>query len=403
MTEKKKKLSWNKLREDAYKMVSDRIVGVFINQCYDVISTLALILNLGAVIMATFEDLNSKYGDTFVLIETITVAFFALDYFLRLISAKIMYPELSEIKALKKYVFSFFGIVDLLSFLPYLLPFVFPTGATAFRLIRVIRILRLFRINEHFDSLNVITEVLVKKKQQLLSSVLIIMILMVASSLCMYSLEHEAQPDVFKNAFSGMWWSMSTVLTVGYGDIYPVTTMGQVFSIFIAYLGVGMVAIPTGIISAGFVEQYTRLKRMGDYGVENDISLIKIEVRKNDEWNGKMIRNLGLPEDSIIVGVTRGNKSVLPRGNTILFAGDQVLLAAQKSGEDTPMNLQEVVLGKDNPWNGRKIKEIDLSVDTFIVMINRRGRMTVPNGNLILAENDKVFIYHKTVRGEEDE
>ena len=402
MNEKKRKLSWNKIREDAYKMVSDRIVGVFINQCYDVVSTLALILNLSAVIMATFEDLNLKYGETFVLIETVTVAFFALDYILRLISAKIMYPELSEIKALKKYVFSFFGIVDLISFIPYYLPFVFPTGATAFRLIRVIRILRLFRINEHFDSLNVITEVLVKKKQQLLSSVLIIMILMVASSLCMYSLEHEAQPDVFKNAFSGMWWSMSTVLTVGYGDIYPITTMGQVFSIFIAYLGVGMVAIPTGIISAGFVEQYTRLKRMGDFGIEKDISLIRIELRKNDEWNGKMIRDLGLPSDSVIVGVTRGRKSILPKGNTVLFEGDEILLAAQKSGEDTPMNLTETVLEKGNPWNGAKIKELDFPLDSFIVMINRRGRMIVPNGNLILAENDKIFIYKKTARGEDD-
>ena len=398
----RKKLSWNKVREDAYRMVSDRIVGVFINQCYDVISTLALILNLAAVIMATFEDLNSKYGDTFVLIETVTVAFFALDYFLRLISAKFMYPECSEFGAVKKYVFSFFGIVDLLSFIPYYLPFVFPTGATAFRLIRVIRILRLFRINEHFDSLNVITEVLIKKKQQLLSSVLIIMILMVASSLCMYSLEHEAQPDVFKNAFSGMWWSMSTVLTVGYGDIYPITTMGQVFSIFIAYLGVGMVAIPTGIISAGFVEQYTRLKRMGDYDVEKDISLIKIVLRKHDVWVGKMIRDLGLPADSVIVGVTRGNKNVLPRGNTLLMAGDEILLAAEKSGDEAPMNLKEIILEKDNPWNGRKIKELDISLDSFIVMINRRGRMIVPNGNLILAENDKVFIYHKNTRGEDD-
>ena len=81
---------------------------------------------------------------------------------------------------------------------------------------------------------------------------------MLASSLCMYSVEHDTQPDVFRNAFSGVWWSMSTLLTVGYGDIYPVTTLGRVMAICIAYLGVGAVAIPTGIISAGFVEQYHR-------------------------------------------------------------------------------------------------------------------------------------------------
>ena len=98
---------------------------------------------------------------------------------------------------------------------------------------------------------------------------------MLASSLCMYSLEHEAQPDVFTNAFSGIWWAASTLLTVGYGDIYPITTLGKMFGIFITFLGVGMVAIPTGIISAGFVDQYSRIKRMSEYGRESDVHLSK--------------------------------------------------------------------------------------------------------------------------------
>ena len=76
---------------------------------------------------------------------------------------------------------------------------------------------------------------------------------MLASSLCMYSLEHDAQPDIFTNAFSGIWWAVSTLLTVGYGDIYPITTLGKLFSIIITFLGVGMVAIPNGntVLMAG--------------------------------------------------------------------------------------------------------------------------------------------------------
>lgn len=136
----------------------------------------------------------------------------------------------------------------------------------------------MFRINAYYDSLSVITEVIVGKKQQLFSSVFIILVLMMASSLCMYSLEHSVQPDVFRNAFSGIWWSASTLLTVGYGDIYPVITLGKMFGIFITFLGVGMVAIPTGIISAGFVDQYSRIKRMNEYGHEEDIHFIRIEM-----------------------------------------------------------------------------------------------------------------------------
>lgn len=133
----------------------------------------------------------------------------------------------------------------------------------------------MFRINSYYDSLTVIKDVIYGKRQQLISSVFIILVLMIGSSLCMYSLEHEAQPEVFENAFSGIWWAASTLLTVGYGDIYPITAIGKMFGIFITFLGVGMVAIPTGIISAGFVEQYSTIKKKTEYGYESDMHFIK--------------------------------------------------------------------------------------------------------------------------------
>ena len=254
-------------REKLFRMVSVGVVDEPVNQAYDIISTGALILNLAASIMLTFDRLQADYGPLLLTVEAVTVLFFGVDYVLRLITSNYLYPESNERDSLLRYIFSFSGIIDLLSFLPYYLPVFFPAGIAAFRMFRVVRIFRLFRINAYYDSLNVITEVIVSKKQQLLSSVFIILTLMLASSLCMYSLEHEAQPEVFTNAFSGIWWSASTLLTVGYGDIYPVTTMGRVFSIIITFLGVGMVAIPTGIISEGFVEQYQPFKKIGDYGI----------------------------------------------------------------------------------------------------------------------------------------
>ena len=244
---------FNEFRQRLFKMVSVGVVDDPVNQGYDIISTLMLIVNLIGAFANTFDSVHLTYGPLLDLVEEITVAFFALDYVLRLLTAKCLYPQLTEGRALAKYVLSPGGIIDVLSFLPFYLPVFFPSGAAAFRLFRVARIFRLFRINAYYDSLNVITEVIVGKKQQLLSSVFIILVLMLGSSLCMYSLEHDAQPEVFKNAFSGVWWSVSTLLTIGYGDIYPVTPAGKAMGIFITFLGVGMVAIPTGIISAGFV------------------------------------------------------------------------------------------------------------------------------------------------------
>lgn len=195
---------------------------------------------------------------------------------------------------------------------------------------RVARIFRLFRITAYYDSLSVIAEVITSKKQQIMSSVFLIAILMIASSLCMYSLENAAQPDVFTNAFSGIWWAVSTLLTVGYGDIYPITTMGKVFSIIVTFLGVGMVAIPTGIISARFVDQYSRIKRMSEYVRTEEIHFLKILLEEKDVWVGKTIKDLGLPMGTIVAAVKRNGRVIVPRGSTQLQEGDKVIMYTQQ-------------------------------------------------------------------------
>ena len=382
-------------REKLFRMVSVGVVDEPVNQAYDVISTAALLLNLAASILLTFENIRAGYEGILLGLESATVLFFGIDYVLRLITANNLYPESDEKTSLLKYVFSFAGIIDLLSFLPYYLPVFFPAGLAVFRMFRVVRIFRLFRINAYYDSLNVITEVIVSKKQQLLSSVFIILTLMLASSLCMYSLEHEAQPEVFSNAFSGIWWSASTLLTVGYGDIYPVTTLGRVFSIIITFLGVGMVAIPTGIISAGFVEQYQQFKKFGDYGIEEDIRFIRITLSRHDVWVGRQIRNLGMPQDCIIASVQRGADLIVPNGDVILAPGDIVTLGAEPAGQEVPVHIREVILRRNHPWTGNAIRDIDISRLSYIVLVKRQGNAIVPNGDLVLKEGDKVFLLTK--------
>jgi len=155
------------------------------------------------------KEIRVPYGNILNFIIQLTLIFFVMDYVFHIWTAKYQYEGFPEWKAILKYIFSVSGLVDLFSFLPEYLPFFFPGGTIAFRMIRIVRIFRLFRINYYFDSLSVITAVLKSRKQQLISSVFIIMVLMLASSLCMYSLEHEVQPEVFNNAFSGIWWAAS--------------------------------------------------------------------------------------------------------------------------------------------------------------------------------------------------
>lgn len=361
---------------------------------YDYENAAAILLNLAVTIMLTFEDLRASYGTILEVILQITLLFFIQDYCFRLWTAKFQYEGYPEWKAILKYIFSIHGLIDLFSFLPEYLPIFFPGGTIAFRMIRIVRIFRLFRINYYFDSLSVIAAVLKNRKQQLMSSVFIISMLMIAASLCMYSIEHEAQPEVFNNAFSGIWWAASSLLTVGYGDIYPITTLGKIFGIFITFLGVGVVAIPTGIISAGFVEQYTEMKNAVHVGTEKDMQFIKILLRENDDWVGKRVCELGLPERVIMAMIKRGNRNMIARGDVMLMEGDIIVFGAEPYGDEhDEIHLTELVLREDNQWVGKRIRDLDISRHSVIILIKRKNKVLIPNGNMVLRDWDHVFMY----------
>ena len=151
---------------------------------------------------------------------------------------------------------------------------------------------------------------------------------MLASSLCMYSVEHDAQPEVFRNAFSGVWWSMSTLLTVGYGDIYPITTLGRLMAICIAYLGVGVVAIPTGIISAGFVEQYQRKSSISNIR-DADIKEIA-EIFVDRRYAGKTVGEVQDEQQLTVFLILRDDLSILPQKDTLLELNDIIVIRGRK-------------------------------------------------------------------------
>lgn len=290
-----------------------------VSRAFDIFITITIFVNILVTFLQTFEEL-SRFSRLFHWVEGITLAIFCVEYALRIWTADYLYPNRSEWKSRFHFLFSFDGIVDLLTIIPAF----FLSGFVIFRMLRVARIFHLFRLNAKYDSFNVITTVLYEKRNQIISSVFIVMILMFASSMCMYSVEHEAQPAVFRNAFSGIWWSMSTLLTVGYGDIYPVTTLGRFMAIVIAYLGVGVVAIPTGIISAGFVEQYQRksgISRMKNADIRE---IAEIFIDKHDA--GKTIEELESADQITVFLILRDDLSILPQKDTRVKWNDIIII-----------------------------------------------------------------------------
>lgn len=288
----------------------------FPSRFFDYFIVTVIFLNITAMLLETFDSLANLRG-LFRGIEIATVLVFCVEYILRIWTAEYLYPGETRKKAILKFLRSYDGVVDLLT----ILPFFFLSGFVAFRMLRVVRIFHLFRINAQYDSFNVIKAVIYEKRNQLASSVFIITVLMVASSLFMYSAEHEAQPENFKNAFSGIWWSMSTLLTVGYGDIYPVTSIGRAMAIVIAFLGVGSVAIPTGIISAGFVEQYSKMQHETPRLTEN-IKTILIQV--DSAWIGKSVFQVETEFDIDIVLIKRDGRTTVPRNAFRVQLNDEI-------------------------------------------------------------------------------
>ena len=278
--------------------------------------------NILVTFLQTFDELTFLFP-AFHVIEVITILIFCVEYILRIWTADYLYPDKNEFRSRLRFLISFDGIIDLLT----ILPFFFLSGMVIFRMLRVARIFHLFRLNARYDSFNVITTVLYEKRNQIISSVFIVLILMLASSLCMYSVEHDSQPEVFRNAFSGIWWSMSTLLTVGYGDIYPITTLGRIMAICIAYLGVGAVAIPTGIISAGFVEQYQRKSSLSNIKAADIHEIAEIFVDKR--FAGKSVEEMEEAEQVTIFLILREDLSILPQKDTILKLNDIMVIRGE--------------------------------------------------------------------------
>ena len=286
------------------------------SRIFDYFIVTAILCNIAVLFLETFDALDAFRG-LFERIEDVTVLIFCVEYALRIWTADLLYPEETRPRAVLRFLFSFDGIVDLLT----ILPFFFLSGFGAFRILRAARILHLFRINTQYDSFQVITSVVKEKKNAILYSVFIILVLVLAASLCMYSAEHAAQPEVFENALSGIWWSVSTVFTVGYGDIYPVTLMGRIMGVIITFLGVGAVAIPTGILSAGFVEHYTRLQRAQE-AVEYRKSTAAILVEPKSDYAQRTIKEVETMHQICVTALIREGLVVIPEDSVKVQAGD---------------------------------------------------------------------------------
>lgn len=244
------------------------------SRVFDICLMSLIIINVGLVIADTF-NLSETIQKVFYWIEIVSVIIFTIEYLLRVWTADLLFPKKKYWFAKVKYIFSFIAIIDLLAILPFYLPFLISVDLRVLRILRIVRLLRVFKLNRYTNALTSVFIVFKNKKHELLSSVFVVLLLMVVAAVIMYNVENTAQPEVFRNAFDALWWALATLTTVGYGDIYPITVWGRILSSIIAFLGIGLVAVPTGIISAGFMESVEQEKDHVSENLYNDLKELK--------------------------------------------------------------------------------------------------------------------------------
>ena len=215
-----------------------------------------IFFNILMVILETVDTLYFRYKLWFIYFELFSVTIFSIEYVSRFWSC-VENKTKGETngKARLRYIFSFSAIIDLIAILPSLLAFLFPT--VDLRFVRALRIFRLLKFSRYSNSINTLLIVLWDQRKSLGAAFFILFIVLIISSSGMYIVEKDIQPDKFGSIPQSMWWSIVTLTTVGYGDVYPVTSMGKFFGSIIIILGIGTVALPSGILASAFTE-YTR-------------------------------------------------------------------------------------------------------------------------------------------------
>jgi len=217
-----------------------------------------IVINIIALILESYSVFRIQYGQIFQVIEIFSVMIFTIEYLLRIWVADL---DRKVKRSRMKFVFSRIGLIDLFAILPFYLPMFIAMDLRIIRILRLLRLLRIFKLGRFSKSLKTITQVLKETKSDLILTMFVAFILLVLSSTLMYYAEGDDQPEKFASIGHSFWWSVATLTTVGYGDVYPITAIGKILSAIIALIGIGFVALPTGIISSAFVEKLQKQKR----------------------------------------------------------------------------------------------------------------------------------------------
>ncbi len=230
-----------------------------------------IVASIAAIILESVPSLHDQFAVYFHSFEVLSVAFFSVEYLFRLWCAPAGRTHLTPTRARLKYVLSFHGVIDLLAIAPF---YLHAFGLELdLRFMRAVRMLRILKISHYNSALEDLLAAIYEERQSFFSAIYLLAIGILISACLMYSVEHVAQPNHFSSIPAAMWWSIVTLTTVGYGDVYPITVLGKILGAGTALLGVCTVALLTGIVANSFANQMTRKRAVFEAEVHKALAM----------------------------------------------------------------------------------------------------------------------------------
>jgi voltage-gated potassium channel len=212
--------------------------------------------NVLMIVLESEQTLAGPYGGWFRGFEYFSSIFFTIEYALRTWSCveNPRFGAMGPVRGRLRYALTFFAVIDFVAIAPFYLPMLISLDLRFVRAIRLFRLFRLFKMGRYSTSIKFIVEVFRRRKEELAMTIFVVLIVLILAASLLYFVENGAQPEAFGSIPDAMWWGVITLTTVGYGDVYPITGLGRFLGAFIALIGVGMVALPAGLIASGFNE-----------------------------------------------------------------------------------------------------------------------------------------------------
>lgn len=251
---------WQRLRRRTYQLLERASSGDRASLYIDIGLILLISLSVAAVVLESVESIFTRFQTQFYWFEIFTVVVFSAEYLLRVWSS-VEAPSAGEQKAVGsryprlRYMVTPSAIIDLLAILPFYLLAAGLVGGGDMRFLRAVRLLRVFKLTRYSAAFDTLIKAFSENARSFIAALSILLIVMLLAATGMYFFEREAQPEAFASIPAAMWWAFATLTTVGFGDVTPITAGGKVFGAMITVVGVGMVALPTGILASAYTEQ----------------------------------------------------------------------------------------------------------------------------------------------------